>query len=438
MATYINLAVGGDDLRRNAKAQQRAARSAFLEKERKKKLEQEVEKNEQEEQGRKLKPNPFSRKLIAHRHPGDLTPLAVSWRGVWDPEQPFETTNDQLGQAPSDEPWEFRYQGSGSLDPNPIRFASTSDLSSVTQGIRSVIGSVEITSHVSGIHITENYENYWVNEVQHGESSADPWVVIEPTPSLETQMGVGSYSPTDAVVSVGEGGIVFIVIRLPVAPRSYSTMTYNDWNNAGNPLDTVVTEDRRDKTVAAGYSPWKMMGTFWYAPDDEVPTPYLFLRIDRGAITEQQAERAVGEDYGDFYRANCFDDDPSAGVRGTFNGWYQVLGNVARIVRLRADGAYSEFPFGGLTQYFEDEGGVPRIPANHIFEEHRYNLADWADDDELAALLNDCVEPGGAGTVPSGIKNMQCQPALYSRARTRMGSDEGDYVTGNHYLLYPL
>lgn len=442
MSTYINVVDGGDDLLSKVKGQQQAGRFALLEQQRLKELEQEKKKQEEtkKDQGRKLDPTPFKRQLIAHRHPGDLTPLVVSWRGTWTPSQPHVVTNNQLGFAPTDAPWVFTYKGTGTLTPNPIRFASTADLSSVTQGVRAAIGSVDIVSHVSGVTWpTQSFANYWVTKVQHGESMADPWIDIEPIPALANAIGPATYQPT-GTIAVSTAGVVFVTLKLPDAPRSYSTMTYEQSSAAGNPNDTLITNQMRYKTVLNGYRPWAMLGaTFRGTPADQLDTPYLFLQIERnGAITEQQATKPAAQSFGDFYRANCFSGDPSAPVRGLYDGYYQVNGQVATILRLKAAGAYVDFPFGGMRQFIGAGAEVPSIPSSVSFELHRYNLPSWTTDAQLAGLLTNCVAPGGTGTPPDSTKKVHCQDVLYTRAKDRMGSDTGEALTDNFFMVYPL
>lgn len=441
MATYINVTVGGDDLLSKVKGQQQAGRFAFEEQQRLKELEAEKTKQEQDkrDQGRKLDPTPFKREQIAHRHPGDLTPLAVSWRGTWDRTQPHVVTNNQLGRVPTDPPWEFTYNGTGILTPNPIRFATTVNLSSVTQRVRSSIGTVDIISNVSGVTWpSQRFLNYWVTEVQHGESMIDPWVQVEALPTLSADIGPSTFSPSAATIAVSTTGVVFIVVELPQQPRPFTSMTSAAWLAAGSPSDVVVTDDRRQKTVLNGYPPWAMRGATYKSDSTQIPKPYLFLRIERGNVTELQADRAVGESYGDFYRAYCFNDDPSAPVRGTYDGYFQLNGQTATILRLNASGVYSDFPFGGMRQFVRTGADIPTVPSTARFELHRYNLPTWATDADLAALLTDCVPPGATGTNPATAKKVHCQASLYKKAKDRLGTDSGDVLTDNFYMVYPL
>lgn len=443
MATYINVISGGDDLLARVKGQQEAGRLAFLEEQRRKELDNELKKNaldDKEDQGRSLPPQPYKRELAAHRHVGDLAPLAITWRGQFAPTQPQVVETYNLGQSiyPNDGPWIFTYRGTGTLTPSPIRVASPVSLSSVSQATRSAIGSTLIHSDYNTVEIDTNYTNYFCEQVQFGSSSNDPWVSVATAPTLSSLIGPTSYTPSNVSTAIDADGVVFITFALPKDPRSYTSMTYNNWVNANYPVDTLITDDRRQKTVLVGYSPWYIQGLTYYSPDADIPTPYLFVRIENGTVTQNKATRAVGQAFDAFYSANCFSDDPSAGVRGSYDGYYHIRNQRATILRLNEEGTYSDYPFGGLTQFTADADGVPVIPSTASFELHHYNLPSWTTDAELATLLNACDPPGGSGTTPSTTQKVRCQPSLFTQARDQMGSDTGDVLTDNHYFMYPL
>jgi len=67
---------------------------------------------------------------------------------------------------------------------------------------------------------TQSFANYWVTQVQHGSSMADPWIDIEPIPALANAIGPATYQPT-GTIAVSTAGVVFVTLKLPDAPRSY-------------------------------------------------------------------------------------------------------------------------------------------------------------------------------------------------------------------------
>jgi len=275
--------------------------------------------------------------------------------------------------------------------------------------------------------------------------TGQPTYPLAPPPVLT----VNRIAPTGfqpSIIVATKGRTLFAAVSLPPEQGTFNNrMSYYPWLNGGQPVLTLIDDYPFDIAHSTALSPWRGEATVpYFSPaGQQVPTPYMFLRIQGNAVQKKTATLRHPVKFGDFYAANAFSDDPSKNMRETYRGEVRVVGQQARFLRMKdtRTGLYQDFPFGDLRSYISSATGVPVIAAPNELVIHTHQLPAFSNDAELAGYLGKCVDPNNAGGLyigPSSEKAKQLPPSYFVGTGGKLDKTGPDTLTADSYFLVLL
>lgn len=439
MSTTINVTADGDQLLDRVKAQQQASRLAALELQKRKALEQDRAKlaleKDDNDNSRFQDPLPYRRDPAAFATGSAFVPLAINWRGVVATTENSYTT--QLSYR-----YEIYTNTLSVCTPNPVRL--------------SVAGKklVEVAqeTHISDFsYRVSNLPNNVSDYIGSGHVTsvsylgpADEYIPLGPAPNLP----VNRIAPTGfqpSIVVASKGRVLFAAISMPPEHSIFNNrLSYYPWLNGGQPVSTLIDDypfDIQPGTINLWYG--RSTTPYFRPAGQQVPTPYVFLRIQGSNIQSKSAVHNHPDTFGDFYSANAFADDPSKDMRGLYTGEVRVEGQRARFLRLKNTntGLYQDFPFGDLHTFISPVTGLPVIAAPYELVVHTHQLPTYSTPAQLAGLLAQCVDPNSAGGLyigPSIERRQQIPVSFFASTAAKLDKTGPDTLTEDSFFLVLL
>jgi len=437
MATYINVNSDGDALLEKVKAEQQAARFAKAEQGRLGQLSADKSKQSIAEEGRAkgLDALPYRRDLGAFSTGSAFVPLAINWRGV------VETTENSYTTQLSYQ-HEIYTNRLSLCTPSPVRLSIA--------GKRLVTVAQE--THISDFsyrvsNLPTNVSDYvgsgHVTSVSYLDPTGD-YIPLGPAPNLP----VNRIAPTGfqpRIVVATKGRVLFAVVSMPPEHSTFDNrLSFYPWLNSGQPVSTLIDDypfDIQPSTINLWYG--RSTTPYFRPAGQQIPTPYVFLRIQGSNIQRKSAVHRHPDTFGDFYSANAFADDPSKDMRGIHTGEVNVVSTQARFARIKdtETGLYQSFPFGNLTTKVSPVTGLPVIKSPHEVVIHTHQLPPYATPEELALSLSRCVDPNYAGGLyigPSREQRWRMPPNFFAGAASHLNTSALDVLTPESFFLVLL
>ena len=395
-----------------------------------------------------LRESPFDRRRPAAQRGGELlVPFAISWSGVLS--GGYDTsvvtllrTYEVFGSGTRHDIITTTYSGGRELTPSPLRFASgnagiASPEIARKERWRSDVVTCNVTPTPEGggscaYSLPNNFPNLWLTGAR--EETFDPYVPVTAAPSISLPVGQVTYSPSTAIVTVGNDGTVYLVFDLPKEPKSLTERSYDEFIDAGYPENTLITDyDLVDLDYSFAYDPWRGIGQYIYSPQNE--NRYIFIKSKGKVMESKVATRPASQALKDFLYENLYDDDPSKAVRGVgYTGEYRLRGSTAKFLWLNdGEGGYVNFPFNYLQDY-KNANDVPELPAGAVFEDCSYALEPWSTPSQLKAQLETLAAANPTVGNPAKQVQIKAGVKLFAAAKEQLGNDPGDEITPRLYL----
>jgi hypothetical protein len=440
MSTYITVTSGTGALVTRVKQVQQANREAQLQSDRDKALQAKVTAEVTEQTAQAAQPFGGNPDTSVEKRPAafggsTFVPLAINWRGA------VVTTEDSYTTGLS-----YRYE----VYTNTLAVCTPNPVSLSVAG-KSLV-QVPQDTHVSTFgYRVSNLPNNFSDQSGRGNivsvqyQAGSTVYPLAPAPILPVnRIAPTSFQPS--IVVATKGKVLFAAMSLPPEPSTFdSRMSYYPWLDSGNPVNTLIDDYPFDIEHSTAVTPWRGLATSpYFGPAGrQVPTPYMFFRIQGSVVQRRSAVHRHPESFGDFYAANAFADDPSKDMRGIYAGEVRVSGQRARFLRLKntETGLYQDFPFGDLRTFVSPVTGLPVIAAPYELVVHTHQLPAYSTPAELAEYLDKCVDPNSAGGLYIGpsIERRQRLPAsFFAATAAKLDKTGPDTLTDDSFFLVLL
>lgn len=387
------------------------------------------------------------RRPAAQRGAPTLLPFAISWNGELTGGYASSVvtllrTYEVLGSGIRHDIITTTYSGGRELASSSLRFASSnagiaSPEIARKEPWRSNVVTCNVTPDPEGggscaYSLLNNFPNLWLTGAR--EETFDPYVPVTPAPPITLPIGQVAFAPTTSILTVANDGTVYLVFDLPKEPKALTARTFAEFENAGYPEDTLITDyDLVDLDYSFAYDPWRGIGQYIYSP--QTSTRYIFIKAKGTVMESKVASRSASQDLKDFLYANLYSTDPSRDIRGEgYTGEYRIKGNTASFLRLKdQDGDYSGFPYNFL-QGYKNASDVPEFANGEVFEDFVYSLSPWATPAQLKAQLEVLAASNDFDPAPTKLIKIPKPDSLFVKAKDNLGNDGGDELTPRLYL----
>jgi len=394
-------------------------------------------------------PNTDIDRRPAAQRSGTLSPFAISWKGIFSGGHDSTVvtlldTYEVFGSGTQYDIITTQYTGGRLLSPSPVRIASSKALTSSAElpryePWRSDVVTCRTTSDSDGgaacsYSLNNSFPGRWLTAAR--AKLFTPWIPVSQQPALNSTVGPTGFQPTTAILTVAPNGTVFLVFDLPDQPQSLTVMTFSQYQAAGYPENTIVTEDDVDLDYSYAYDPF-------YGQTARIQLKkvrrYIFIKSLNGSLESKVVNRPDGQELKDFLYANAYADDPSREVRQAgYLGEYRVNGTKAKFLQLKTATGYTSFPFGFLSAYKQESTDLPVLTDGDTFEDHTHTITPAISAAQLKIQLESLANANAPAAPPLSKRKLQAAPDLFVRAKTQLGSDAGDELTPYLFLAVAL